>query len=303
MTNKNLSHATSGFIAGTILIKYIFVVVLGLSGILTFANPTMATKEEIGMFKNSTTCVVLENGSISYNVYIKDAVQKYWKTTNFEFIDQAEFEKRRFNTKYSFLALMKGVFDKDPGGISYNYLSLVLGSSATDMTNMPEICSIPLSYSDDNSMDYGYAIPSIVKFMQIHAKNIENKRFSISIQGFAFYNGSTSFKDKVLLLNKNMMAPDVNTTDKIALVYPYYVKLLSTSDIEAELKSNPANTLFNFHVGPTMNAGSGKCFDMIFDVEGNLYYYSDRKITNENVDGFNCDDFKRIKHESIYVKL
>jgi len=303
MKNKKLFHSISGFIAGTICKKYIFISTLGFFSLIALANPPLATKEQIGMFKNSTTCVVLENGSISYNVYIKDAVQKYWKTTPYEFIDQTEFEKRRFNSKYSFLALMKGIFDRDPGGVSYNYLSLVLGGSATDMTNMPEICSIPLSYSDDNSMDYGYAIPSIVKFMQIHAKNIENKRFSISIQGFSYYNGSISFKDKVLLLNKNMMAPDVNTTDKIAVVYPYYVKLLSTSEIEAELKSNPTNTLFNFHVGPTMSSGSGKCFDMIFDVEGNLYYYSDRKITNENVDGFNNDDFKHIKHESFLVRL
>ena len=114
------------------------------------ANPPLASKQQIGMFKNSKTCVVLGTGSISYDMYIKDAVQKYWKSTEFEFIDQQEFDKRRFNSKYSFLVLMKGVYDKDPGGVSYNYISLVLGDATTDMTKMPELCSIPLSYSDDN---------------------------------------------------------------------------------------------------------------------------------------------------------
>jgi hypothetical protein len=261
---------------------------------MALTNPPLASQQQIGMFLNSKTCVVIENNNISYNVYIKDAVQKYWKSTQFEFIDQQEFNKRRFDSKYSFLVLMKGVYDKDPDGISYNYISLVLGDATTDMTNMPELCSIPLSYSDENSVDYGYAIPSIVKFMQKHAKKLETKRFIISIQGLKYYNKS-GYKDKVLLLNKEMMAPDANTLDKIKTTYPFFVKLLTTTEIKAELVTNPTNTLFNFHVGPTQNAGAGKCFEMIFDVEGNLYYYNSRKITNDNKDGFNINDFSHIR--------
>ena len=276
--------------------KYIFIFALGFFGLGALANPPLASQQQIGMFINSKTCVVLENGSISYNVLIKDAVQKYWKSTEFEFIDQQEFEKRRFDPKYSFLVLMKGVFDKDPGGVSYNYISLVLGdAAASNMTNMPELCSIPLSYSDDTNIDYGYAIPSIIKFMQKHAKNLEKKRFQISLEGLQYYNNSAGFKGKVLLLNKEMMALDANTPEKIKTVYAYYVKLLSTSEIETELSTNPINTLFNFHVGPTQNTGAGKCFEMIFDVEGNLYYYNYRKITNDNPDGFNLNDFHSIR--------
>ncbi len=275
--------------------KGILIITLVFLGFEVFANPPLASKEQIGMFKNSKTCVVLENGSISYNVYIKDAVQKYWKSTEFEFIDQQEFEKRRFDSKYSFLVLMKGYFDKDPGGVMYNYISLVLGDAANDMTNMPELCSIPLSYSDDNNMDYGYAIPAIIKFMQKHAKNLEEKRFIISIKGLKYYNGAAGFKGKVLLLNKNMMSPDANSTEKINTVYPYYVKLLTTLEIQTEVATNPVNTLFNFHVGPTQNTGAGKCFEMIFDVEGNLYYYNYRKITNDDPDGFNLEDFHHIR--------
>jgi hypothetical protein len=228
-------------------------------------------------------------------VFIKDAVQKYWKSTEFEFIDQQEFEKRRFDSKYSFLMLMKGVFDKDPGGISYSYLSLVLGDPSNDMTKMPELCSIPLSYSDNNSIDYGYVIPAMVKFMQIHAKNLESERFIISLKGLKYYNRSTGFKDKVLLFNKEMMATNANSPEKIKSVYPYYVKLITASEIQDELAANPTNALFHFHVGPAQDAASGKCFEMIFDVEGNLYYYDYRKITNDNENGFNLKDFSHIR--------
>jgi hypothetical protein len=274
--------------------KSIFFVLILLSSV-ALANPPLASTQQIGMFKNSKTCMVLDNSNISYNLFLTDAVKKYWKSTEFEFIDQVEFEKRRFESKYSFLVLMKGVFDKDPSGISYNYMSLVLGDAATEVTNMPEMCSIPISYSDEPNSDNGYAIPAIIQFMQKHAINLEKKRFIISLQGLKYYNHKENFNNKVLLLNKDNLALEVDSPEKIALVYPYYIKLITASQIQEEITANQANMVFNFHVGPTNVSGSGQCFEMIFDVEGNLYYYNYRKITNDNLDGFNLNDFRQIK--------
>lgn len=259
-----------------------------------FSIPKLPSQQLIGMFKNSRTCVVLEDGISFYNSYIKDAVQKYWKSTEYEFISQEEFEKRRTDSKFSFLVLTDNFYDKDPGGVSYNCINLVLGDPTSTLTMMPELCSVPLSYSGDNDTDYEYAIPAIVKFIQIHARNLEKERFFISLKGLKFYNGSSEFKDKVLLLNINGMALYVDSPDRIKMVYPYYIKLLSPAEIQEEISTNPSNALFLFHVGPSENSGAGKCFEMIFDVEGNLYYYNSRKITNDNKDGFNLTDFKNI---------
>jgi len=291
ITDLNISISEIGIK----LKKYCFIVILGFFSLGTFANPRLATKEQIGMFKNSKTCIVLDNVNITYNMLIKDAIQKYWKSTEYEFIDQPEFEKRRSNSKYSFLVVMKEVFDKDPAGVSYNFINLVLGGPADDMTNMPELCSIPLSYYNDNNLNYGYAIPAIVKFMQIHVKNLERRHFFISLKGLKFYNWFENYNDKVLILNQNMMASNANTVEKIKPIYSNKFKILTTSEIEKELSTSPVNTLFNFHVGPTQNTGVGKCFEMIFDVEGNLYYYKYRMITNVNTDGFNLKDFSRIR--------
>jgi len=274
--------------------RYILCFTLGLLCLGVMANPPLASKQQIGMFKNSKTCVVFEDGISFYNAYIKDAVQKYWKSTDYEFIDQKEFEKRRTDAKYSFIVLMNGAYDKDPGGVSYNYINLVLGDISDNLTRMPEFCSLPISYSGDNEADYEYVIPAIVKFIQIHMKNLEKDRFSISLNGLKYYN-KTGFKDKVFLLNKDKMASNADSPEKIKTGSPYYVKFLTSAEIQKELTVNPTNTLFHFHVGPPKDAGAGKCFDMLFDVEGNLYYYSSRKITNNNPDGFNLNDFKNIR--------
>ena len=288
------THGLKRLIANTLFKRHIFIFVLWLIGLGATANPHLASKKQIGMFMNSTTCVVLDNGSMLYNVLLKNAVEKYWKSTEFEFIDQVEFEKRRFDSKYSFIVLMKVVFDKDPSGVSYNYINLVLGDTAKNMTEMPELCSIPLLYSSDNNIKYGYAIPSIIKFMQKHVTTLSKKHFWISLRGLKYYNGSKSFKNKELLLNEDMMAMDANSTEEIKGAYKYQAKLLTTTEIESELATNNTNLLFNYHVGPSADSKSGKCFDMIFDSEGNLYYYNSRKITNENKDGFNQKDFSYI---------
>jgi hypothetical protein len=273
--------------------KCIFVFSLGFFTLGAMANNPLATKQQIANFKNSKTCVVMESGVSFFNAPVKDAVQKYWKATGYEFIDQKEFEKRRTDPKYTFIVLMEGAYDKDPGGVSYSYVSLVLGDASGNLTKMPEFCSIPLSYSGDLDADYEYVIPAVIKFMQIHLKNLEKDRLPISINGLKYYN-KTGFKDKVLLLNKEKMASNVDSPEKIKAVYPYDFKLLSASEIQEKLASSPINTLFHFHVGPPKGGGAGKCFEMLFNPDGNLYYYNFRKITNDNPDGFNLNDFNNI---------
>jgi hypothetical protein len=274
--------------------RIMILIPLALLSLWTIASAPLATKQQIGMFKNSKTCIVIDGGMSFYNAPLKSAIQKYWKATEYEFIDQDEFAKRKTNSKYSFIVMMDGAYDKDPGGVSYRYLSLVLGDGSGNLTKMPEFCSVPLSYSGDNETDFEYIIPIVIKFMQIHVKNLEKDRLGISINGLKYYN-KTGFKDKVLVMNKEKMSSAVDSPEKIKPVCENKVKLLTTQEIQKEIETNSANTLFHLHVGPLPEAGSGRCFEMLFDADGNLYYYNFRKVTNDNPDGFTVNDFNNIK--------
>jgi hypothetical protein len=275
------------------LIKCIVILFPVLISLNSEAAPVLATKEQIGMFRNSKTCIVMDAGVSFINAPLKDAVKKYWKLTEYEVIDQDEFNKRKKDSKYSFLVVMEGAFDKDPGGVSYSYLSLVLGDPSGNLTKMPEFCSIPLSYAGDSDADFEYVLPAIIKFMQIHVKNLEKDRLGISINGLKYYN-KTKFQDKEILFNQDKMSGDVDTKEKLSAHYPYKFELLSPNEIKERIGQNPENIIFHFHVGPPENGASGKCFEMLFDPDGNLYYYNSRKITNDNPDGFNAADFNRI---------
>jgi hypothetical protein len=294
MKNQVKITENRSFASVSVSRKMILLVSMVLFSLWTLASAPLATKQQIGMFKNSKTCIVIDGGMSFYNAPLKNAVQKYWKATEYEFIDQNEFDIRKTNSKYSFIVMMDGAYDKDPGGVSYRYLSLVLGDGSGNLTKMPEFCSVPLSYSGDNETDFEYIIPIVIKFMQIHVKNLEKDRLGISINGLKYYN-KTGFKEKTLVMNKEKMVSAVDSPEKIKTVCDNKVRLLATSEIQKEIESNAANTLFHFHVGPLPEAGSGRCFEMLFDADGNLYYYNFRKVTNDNPDGFTVNDFNKIK--------
>lgn len=277
------------------------IVVLLIAGALTMpfsmvsGQSTLATDEEIGLFMNSTTCLVLEDGNISYNILMKDAVEKYWEITGFEVIDKKEFEERRIDPQYSFLVLIKGSFEDDPAGVQYNYLNLLMGKNAAEVQYMPELASIPLSYANDDEADYAYAVPAMIQFVQRHVRTLKNKRAHLNMLGLTYYNQSRKFKDKSLLLREDHMAPEVSTANAIKDVYPFHFRLVGAEEMMNEIDNPEKNTLFLHHVGPQDEGVAGQCFELIFTPGGELYYYNKRDVTNENPDGFTKWDLRRIR--------
>jgi len=277
------------------------VAVMLIAGALTMqysmvnGQSTLATDEEIGLFMNSATCLVLEDGYISYNILMKDAVEKYWEITDYEVIDKKEFEERRVDPQYSFLVLIKGSFEDDPAGVQYNYLNLLMGKNAAEVQYMPELASIPLSYSNDEEADYAHAVPAMIQFVQRHVRTMKSKRAHLNMLGLTYYNQSRKFKDKSLLLREDHMAPEVSSASAIKDVYPFHFRLVDAEEMLTELKDPEKNTLFLHHVGPQEEGVAGQCFELIFTPDGELYYYNKREVTNENPDGFTKWDLRRIR--------
>jgi hypothetical protein len=262
---------------------------------LVAGQSPLATDEEIGLFMNSTTCLVLEDGDVSYNILMKDAVENFWEITDFEVIDKEEFKERRLDSKYSFLVLVKSSYDEDPEGVEYNFLNLLLGRNTAEMEDMPELASIPLSYTSDAEVGYAYAIPSIIQFLQRHVRTLKSKRTRIKMCGLNYYNRSRKFKDKALLLREDHMAPEISKVSEIKDVYPYYVMLLTADEMAEELEGDKPNVLFLHHVGPESNDAAGQCFEMIFTQNGELYYNNSREVTNIDSDGFTKRDLRKIR--------
>ena len=110
----------------------------------TYAQDHVPELDDYQNFMNSKTLVLLEKNPMSdFNMAIREVMENSWTLTDYQFINDAEFEAYRNNSSYSFLMITKASFARDRTKARYNFLSLLMAERATKVRNMPDLCSLP----------------------------------------------------------------------------------------------------------------------------------------------------------------
>ena len=277
--------------------KFVLTILFFLLLFSGFSQSPFPTRENMDAFLNSKTLVVLDNSSfLGYNIYIKKAVQEYWKITDYDFVDYKELEKRRYDSTYSFLMLTKISIEKDKEEAYYNFLNLLLGGNAETITDMPEFGSVPLSYTDVDEKKYIYKLGLIVQFLQDHVKFIEQNIDMTALGNLKYYNKNIPLiKDKVLLIAEGDLTAEVDSMDKIKEIYPYEIKIVPHAEIEKAIDNRDENIVFLHKVGPEGTNINARCYKIIIGAnDGKFYFFNFHTINNKRPDGFLARDFKRI---------
>ena len=265
---------------------------LMLNGQAPFPN-----RDEIQQFMVSKTCVVLEADQFSaYNVYIKRAVETYWNITQYELIDVDEFNERRRDPAYSFIILTQTSYEKDKTGTRYNFINLLQGKNVGKLSEMPEICAIPLSFVDEDEYDYSYKLGAILFFMQKHASMISENPSLTGRRYLRYYNINTPIvKQKTILVAQNDLSPAISTIDKIKAIYPHRIEIVDEEAIMKAIREKIPNTLILHKVGPGESRNAGLTFKMLIGTEdSDMYYYHQHTITKSVPDGLLPDDLRRM---------
>jgi hypothetical protein len=276
------------------LLSGIFLITLG---IMARSQSYVPSREDVVAFFTTKTLVVLEdNPLMEYNDIIKKVMQQEWNITPYDFITSAEFDKKRMDAQYSFIYMSQVTFEADKTDAAYRFLHLSLGGDYFRLNEMPDIASVPLAYFSVEEERYAYKLAILVRFMQNHAKLIQEHPEIISANVFKHYNDNIKdIRDKTLYLLKEELAPSVNTASKISKVYPYKFSLVTMEDIEEAIKNRDPDVVFLHKVGPEgtkMNARSYKV--IIGAADANFYYFDFHKISDKNPDGFLESDFRNL---------
>jgi len=272
-------------------------ILLLLASVLTLnAQAPFPNRDEIQQFMASKTCVVLEANQFSaYNVYIRQAVGTYWNITPIEFINTDEFDRRRRDPAYSFIILTQTSYDRDKAGTRYNYLNLLQGKIG-GLSEMPEICAIPLSFVDDDEYDYSHKLGAILFFMQKHASMISENPSLTGRRYLRYYNiNMPKVKEKTILVAKDDLAPAISTIDRIRAIYPHRIEIVDEAAIEKAIREKTPNTLILHKVGPGSRRNAGLTFKMLIGTDDfDMYYYHQHTISKSRPDGLLADDLKRM---------
>ncbi len=255
-------------------------------------------KDEIKQFNASKTCVVLEDDPFSsYNIYIKEVVEKSWKITPFEFITVKQFNVRRLDPAYSFIVITQTNFDKDRSHGLYNFINLLQGKNVNKLAEMPEICAVPLSFAGVNDMVYSYKLGAIISFMQKHAQKISEDPSLTLGKYLKYYNKNIpGVKNKTILVEQDDLSPGISTIDRIKAIYKSKIEIVTDEEIIKAIEDKAPDTVILHKVGPMGDRDSGYCFIMLIGTDDSeLYYYNLHMIDKANPNGLLPDDLRRLE--------
>ncbi len=265
-------------------------------GFTSYSQINYAKENDFKDFIKTKTLIVLEDNMFSvFNGVLKQAVADYWKITEYEFITQKDFEKKKANRSYSFIMLSDAMLDYKGSSYKYNMLNLVLGGKAKNLNEMPDLGSVPLSiYSEEGEDDFNYKVGGVLQFMQFWV-NYNLKHPNVKFTDITKLN-TENIKEKELWLLKEDLADNVNTIEKIKKYYQGVVKLVTTEDIENAFKQHTENDVIILHkVGPGNNASKGVCWKFLISTkDGRPVYFDQHKINATNPDAFLASDFEKI---------
>lgn len=253
---------------------------------------------DLARFSKTTTCVVLEDNPFSFiNQEIKDAVKKYWTVTPYKFITTTEFDENLWtDPSYSFIIVTLTNFSNDKSGTSFDYLNLLLGAKVQDIDMLPEFCTIPLTWTGNDSDDYAYKLGLLIRFMQQHAANLVSEPNNKALKYLKYYDKNVPLvKNKTILIRREDIDPDIADEAIIKKYYPYSLKIVDEETIVKAVEAKEPGTLIFHKVGPPAEKKSGTCLKMLIGTDDAvMYYYDTHMVDEKNPNGLLVSDIKRI---------
>jgi hypothetical protein len=277
--------------------KLAFLFILGFIALFMQAQSYVPSREDVKAFFNTKTMVVLlDNPLLEYNTIIKEVMEQEWNITEFEYITFSQFEELRMDPQYSFLYMSQLTFENDKTDAKYRFLSLSLGGAYERKDQMPDIASVPLAYYNVEEDNYIYKLAILVRFMQQHARLVNEHPEIISANVMQHYNDNIKdIKGKTLYVLEEELAPEVNSTARIKKIYPFSFKIVTKDDITEAIKNRDENIVFLHKVGPEGTKIDARCYNVIIGAgDANFYYFDYHKISDKNPDGLLASDFKKM---------
>jgi hypothetical protein len=250
-------------------------------------------------FMKSKTLVLLEKNPMSdFNLVIRDIMENTWTITPYEFIDDAEFEAYRNNSDYSFLMVTITSFEKDRTKARYKFLSLLMAERAKSVGDMPDLCSLPLSYVDVEDDTYSYKLEAFLRFMQSHVKLMLEQPSLIGSDPFNFYNRKKKeeLQSKMLYLVQDELAKEIDTEAEIKEIYPYDFKVVTREEVAQAIKDRREDIVFLHKVGPEHTRIRARVYKLLVGAgEPTIYYFDYDMAKSAADDAFQEKDLKKIR--------
>lgn len=279
--------------------KKLFIILFAIIPVLNLSaqREYLPTVEDLEAFHKTKTYIVLQDNPISdYNFEIRDAVEKYWDITDYEFIKFDEFNRKIRFEEASFLYTATVSFEKDKSQTRYTFLCLSLGGDFPSVDHMKDIVNVPLSYYSVDEENYTYKLGTLVNFMQKHVRMITEDPDLISQNVLKEYNENMAgVHGKTLFLVEDELQKSIGSEAKIRSVYPHKFKIVTREEIKEAIMNKDEEIVFLHKVGPEGSKLSARVYKILIGAgDSNFYYFDFHKVSTKKPDAFLEFDLKKI---------
>lgn len=239
------------------------------------------------------TKVVLAGDNSMADLIFKNAIEKGWNISPFEFCDYEEFDRLKCDTNYYFLLRV----DVEPkkAGVDMEFMTYIKGSEkAVDgIEKMPELISLPMFDKEDKTGRVFTYMPAYVNIMQNYLQKIVDGKIYPELRRSIKTNDIEKAADRRILFCKEDLAYDytVNTPD----IFSGHAEVVSYDVAENAIVNGMAGSLVSLVVSPSEPVKGAHCYKMLISTDTyELYYYQKHKITRKKGIGFIKRDIKKL---------
>ncbi|MDD2583419.1 MAG: hypothetical protein WCR61_04140 [Bacteroidales bacterium] len=257
-------------------------------------NIIKETKNTFATFGAKITKVVIPSTSLA-DLMLRDAVNKGWRISPFEFCTMEEYNKIKEDTNYFFLLRVDGRFrnELEP---KVEYLTLVKGGPEIKkgIYSSHNIITLPLQEIDDNSGTNLYLLPMYIDLIQNHIYKIQ-KDISLAFKGNAIYSNKVSdIKGMELLFSMDQLNYKLPNSDFVEL-FNGNVKLVTEQEIEDAIINSSPNTVVSLLIEPKGGSRGSYCYKLLIGTESHeLYFFRRHKVSKRVPLGFTKEDIRKI---------
>lgn len=239
--------------------------------------------------------VVLAEDNTMLDLLIKNAVEKGWYISPYEFCSLEKFEQEKCDSNFYFLTRVSAIHKKET---EYNmsFLSLRKGSpkAVDDINEMPEILSLPLCPTEDKEGKVFSFLPAYIRIFQAHIQSIIDNNANAYL-GMTMYNDVLERVeiDKMLFAEGDFVFP--LTQIKLNSDFCGKASLVSFESIEDALSEKTEGTAVSLVLAPNHIERGSICYTMLICTDTyQLVYYKKHKMNKRKGAGFLKSDYKKI---------
>ncbi len=252
------------------------------------------TRNTFTGFGAKITKVVIPSNTLP-DMVLRDAVNKGWRISPFEFCTVEEYERLKGDTSYFFLMRVDGRYKKDLEP-KIEYLTLLQGGPEVKRGtyNNKNIITLPIQEAEDVSGVNLHLLPIYIDVIQNHIYKIQ-KDVTLAFKGNSFYaDRVTEVKDKKLLVAAEFLSFTPAETE-IQDLFKGKAQLVSQEDVEDAVMSNKENTVVTILIKPRGNSRGSYCYKMLIGTDSHeLLFFRRHKISLLLPAGFTKEDIRKI---------